>query len=205
MKKTIGLPLAVFTLTMTLAGCGDNTEQASDTTANNSDQSENGGVIELAESSDTTSAPVVTENIENIEKTEWTESEEINQPLVDELNNAASLVEVMDDDSVPYPVYPNGLKYRVGGENGMKIVLYQTEDSFEEVDAYYQAQADKRTGMPRLTAMNDYVRYSADDADVDPWETSKPGIVIHKFNNESEREAVGASEKANTNIIMSFK
>ena len=200
MKKTISMPLAVFTLTLTLAGCGDNAEQASDTSANNIDQSDAGAAIQFVESDDTTSQPVATET------TEWTESNDLNEPLAEEeLNGAATLLEVMDDSSIPYPVYPNGLKYRVGGENGMKIVLYQTEDSFEEVDAYYQVQAGKQSSMPRLTAMNDYVRYSADDNDTDPWETSKPGIVIHKFNNESEREAVGASKKANTNIIMSFK
>ena len=200
MKKTIGMPMAVFTLTLTLAGCGDDTGPASETTANNNEQSDNSAEIRITETDDTTSTPV------SAETDGWTESENLNEPLAEEeVNGAAGLVEVMDDNSIPYPVYPNGLKYRVGGENGMRIVLYQTEDSFEEVDAYYQAQAGKQSGMPRLTAMNDYVRYSADDNDMDPWETSKPGIVIHKFNNESEREAVGASEKANTNIIMSFE
>ena len=197
MKKTI----TVFTLTMTLAACGgNNTDQADGTTANVNEQSDDIAATQTAESDDATSSPVSTET------TEWTEAEDLNElPAEEELNGAAGLVEVMDDNSIPYPVYPNGLKYRVGGENGMRIVLYQTEDSFEEVDAYYQAQAGKQSGMPRLTAMNDYVRYSADDNDMDPWDTSKPGIVIHKFNNESERESVGASKKANTNIILSFE
>lgn len=196
MKKTI----TVLTLTMTLAACGDNTDQENGTAANLNDQSDDFAATQIAESDDATSSPVSTET------TEWTEAEDLNElPAEEELNGAAGLVEVMDDDSIPYPVYPNGLKYRVGGENGMRIVLYQTEDSFEEVDAYYQAQAGKQSGMPRLTAMNDYVRYSTDDDDLDPWDTSKPGIVIHKFNSESERESVGASKKANTNIILSFE
>ena len=196
MKKTI----TVFILTMALVACGDNSDQANDTTANVNEQSDDFAATQIAESDDATSSPVSTET------TEWTEAEDLNElPAEEELNGAAGLVEVLDDNSIPYPVYPNGLKYRVGGENGMRIVLYQTEDSFEEVDAYYQAQAGKQSGMPRLTATNDYVRYSADDDDLDPWDTSKPGIVIHKFNNESERESVGASKRANTNIILSFE
>ena len=104
------------------------------------------------------------------------------------------------DAEVPYPVYPNGTQYRTGGENGLKIVLFQTEDSFEEVDAYYEEKSD----MPRLSAMNDYVRYSVNGNDNDPWATDQPGIVIHRFNDEAEREAVGADGTALTNIIMSY-
>ncbi|MFK8075926.1 MAG: hypothetical protein AB8B84_05030 [Granulosicoccus sp.] len=105
--------------------------------------------------------------------------------------------------TIPYPLYPNGKKYRVGGENGLKIVLFETSDSFEEVDEFYRtlAQADQ---MPRLLAMNDYVRYSTNSDDNDPWETTRPGIVIHQFNDDKERNAVGADKTALTNIILSF-
>jgi len=105
---------------------------------------------------------------------------------------------------IPYPLYPNGIKYRVGGENGLKIVLFETTDTFEEVDEFYRSMAADSYEMPRLMAMSDYVRYSISETDVDPWATAKPGIVIHKFNDDSERDAVGADRSARTNIILSF-
>jgi len=114
--------------------------------------------------------------------------------------DANDLTAVLSTSEIPYPLYPNGSKYRIGGEGELRIVLFQTEDSFEEVDAYYQKEAN----MPRLSAMSDYVRYSIDNNDIDPWETSRPGIVIHQFNDAAEREAVGADDDARTNIIMSF-
>lgn len=106
----------------------------------------------------------------------------------------------LSPEDIPYPLYPNGLSYRIGEEGTLNIILFQTEDSFEQVDNYYQEQSK----LTRLSAMSGYVRYSANEGDIDPWETSKPGIVIHEFNNASEREAVGAGDNANTNIIMSF-
>jgi len=105
---------------------------------------------------------------------------------------------------IPYPLYPNGIKYRVGGENGLKIVLFETTDTFEEVDEFYRNMAADTEAMPRLHAMSDYVRYSVNQGDVDPWATSKPGIVIHRFNDDTERDAVGADKSARTNIILSF-
>ena len=110
---------------------------------------------------------------------------------------------VIGASEIPYPVYPNGIKYRVGGENGLKIVVFETNDPFEAVDKFYNGEA-KDAGMARLTAMNDYVRYSRNGTDVDPWATHRPGIVIHKFQNDAERQAVGADTNATTNIIMSF-
>jgi len=115
----------------------------------------------------------------------------------------APLAAVVGVSEIPYPMYPNGTKYRVGGENGLKIVVFQTEDSFDEVDDYYNSLSDN-SGMARITAMNDYVRYSNEAEDLDPWATDKPGIVIHEFNDENARAAVGASAVAKTNIIMSF-
>lgn len=110
---------------------------------------------------------------------------------------------VFGASEIPYPVYPNGTKYRVGGENGLKIVVFQTDDAFTDVDEYYTEISDNN-GMARLTAMSDYVRYTQGTEDLDPWATHKPGIVIHRFKNEDERRAVGASASAKTNIIMSF-
>jgi len=110
---------------------------------------------------------------------------------------------VIGASEIPYPAYPNGEKYRVGGENGLKIVLFQTEDAFEDVDEFY-SQLSEDGGMPRLKAMSDYVRYSTRLDDMDPWGTDQPGIVIHQFNEIDEIEAVGASETAKTNIIMSY-
>lgn len=111
----------------------------------------------------------------------------------------------IDADKIPYPVYPNSSPYRVGDENGLTVVLFETVDSFTEVDAFYQAQTADMEAMPRLSAMEDYVRFSGDVGDTDPWETARPGVVIHQFNSASEREAVGASDTATTNIIMSFE
>ena len=115
----------------------------------------------------------------------------------------SALSAVMGASEIPYPVYPNGTKYRVGGENGLKIVVFQTDDAFRDVDRYYR-EAIGDAGMARLIAMNDYVRYSRDRSDDDPWATHRPGIVIHQFNGQDERDAVGASKSARTNIIMSF-
>ena len=116
---------------------------------------------------------------------------------------ADALAAVPGASEIPYPVYPNGRKYRVGGENGLKIVVFQTEDSFDEVDEYYRAvSAD--AGTPRLMAMSDYVRYPSDAGDADPWATYRPGIVIHEFDGADARRQAGATASARTNIIMSY-
>lgn len=170
-------------LVTAIIGCGRNTEEATGESSPSIDPA--------AEKS-----PLSTES----EGTDWTVSSDMNVPA-DQLATDENLAAVLGASDIPYPLYPNGSKYRIGGENGLKIVLFQTEDSFEEVDAFFQSQAS----MARLSAMNDYVRYSTDSRDQDPWATGKPGIVIHQFNDESEREAVGADEAARTNIIMSFQ
>lgn len=117
--------------------------------------------------------------------------------------DGSTTVAVDGASEIPYPVYPNGSKYRVGGEHGLKIVVFETQDTFEEVDKFYKTAAEPST-MPRLVAMNDYVRYSSNANDQDPWATYRPGIVIHQFNDESERSAVGAKSDSRTNIIMSY-
>lgn len=131
---------------------------------------------------------------------QWTVSSDMNVPA-DQIGSDENLAAVLGGADIPYPLYPNSSKYRIGGENGLKIVLFQTEDSFEEVDAFFQSTAK----LPRLSAMSDYVRYSIDQDDQDPWETTKPGIVIHQFNDANERQALGANRTAKTNIIMSFQ
>jgi len=114
-----------------------------------------------------------------------------------------SPVAVVGASDIPYPMYPNGTKYRVGGENGLKIVVFQTEDAFQKVDDYYSELSDN-AGMARIAAMRDYVRYSHGREDTDAWATDKPGIVIHEFEGDEARQAVGANTTAKTNIIMSF-
>ena len=114
-----------------------------------------------------------------------------------------ALAAVMGASEIPYPIYPNGSKYRVGGENGLKIVVFQTEDSFDEVDAYYRSVSADR-GTPRLHAMADYVRYPSETDDGDPWATYRPGIVIHEFDDAEARRTAGATASARTNIIMSY-
>lgn len=122
-------------------------------------------------------------------------------PLSEATEDALS--EIVAASEIPYPMYPNGTKYRVGGENGLKIVVFQTEDPFHKVDEYYN-ELSNNEGMARIMAMSDYVRYTNGTEDLDPWATHLPGIVIHEFEGEDAREAVGASAVAQTNIIMSF-
>jgi hypothetical protein len=132
-------------------------------------------------------------------------SEANSNEMPDMKGSGSTLSAVIGASDIPYPVYPNGNKYRVGGENGLKIVVFQTEDTFAQVDAYYTAYySSDEALMPRLIAMKDYVRYSTDTEDRDPWATYRAGIVIHEFNNNNERYAVGAKDSARTNIIMSF-
>ncbi|MEE9318864.1 MAG: hypothetical protein V3U76_00300 [Granulosicoccus sp.] len=141
-----------------------------------------------------------------LDKAVLANSNDVNSDEIpDMMESDSTLSAIIGASDIPYPVYPNGNKYRVGGENGLKIVVFQTEDTFAQVDAYYTAYySSDETAMPRLVAMKDYVRYSTDTEDKDPWATYRAGIVIHEFNNKNERYAVGAKDSAQTNIIMSF-
>jgi len=130
-------------------------------------------------------------------------AEEVSGKALGTNDDENPLSAIVGTSEIPYPMYPNGTKYRVGGENGLKIVVFQTEDPFHKVDDYYNGLSDG-SGMARIVAMSDYVRYSNGTEDLDPWATHKPGIVIHEFDNEEARQAVGASAMAKTNIIMSF-
>lgn len=105
--------------------------------------------------------------------------------------------------AIPYPLYPNSQQYRIGGEEGLKIVLFETEDPFYKVDAFYRNYIENE-GLSRLLAMSDYVRYAAGIDDFDPWATNQPGIVIHEFPDADEALRLGANTTAKTNIIMSF-
>jgi len=104
---------------------------------------------------------------------------------------------------IPYPIYPNARQYRIGGEHGLHIVLFETDDNFADVDAFYQRYIDSR-GLSRIVGMSDYVRYAAGEDDNDAWATSNPGIVIHGFNTAQEARSNGANAGAKTNIIVSF-
>ena len=104
---------------------------------------------------------------------------------------------------IPYPIFPEAKQYRIGGENGLHIVLFETEASFSDVDAFYRHQVHKK-GLSRISAMSDYVRYSANAEDIDAWATDKPGIVIHGFETEQEAKKYGAGATSQTNIIVSF-
>lgn len=177
--------LATCILAFGLIGCGKNADEKT-------------GQILPTEPASTAIADGIGEK--EVQTSQWTETSELNVEGA-ESGTTSSLTAVLDPAEIPYPLYPNGSRYRIGGEGDLKIILFQTEDSFEEVDAYYQKEAN----LPRLSAMSDYVRYSTDNDDVDPWETTRPGIVIHQFNDATEREAVGANDTARTNIIMSFE
>ena len=191
MFRIIAKSVTIAALCATFLGCSNEFDTESRTST----------VAELRESADIDSS-------RNADSTagiiEWTVSENPDVPA-DNMHYSSDIDTVNDVINIPYPVYPNGAKYRIGSENGLRVVLFESEDSFEEVDDFYQAQASLGSDLSRLDAMNDYVRYSTVNEDTDPWETSRPGIVIHQFNSESERDAVGASYKAKTNIIMSFE
>lgn len=106
---------------------------------------------------------------------------------------------------VPYPLYPNGTKYRIGGESGLKIVAYETIDDFTAVDKYFTEQASKK-GLSRHPVMSDYVRYEKGGGrGIDPWEPGRPGVIIHTFTDESEALSYGAAPDSKTNIIISYR
>lgn len=104
---------------------------------------------------------------------------------------------------IPYPLYPNATKYRIGGEHGLKIVVFETTDSFAEVDDFFQQLGSH--GLSRLDAESEYVRYASEQNDEDPWGTHRPGIVIHQFASISEAARLGAAPESITNIIMSYR
>jgi len=104
---------------------------------------------------------------------------------------------------IPYPMYPNATKYRIGGESGLRIVAFETTDSFENVDTFFRQTV--ATALARLPAMEDYVRYASEKEDQDPWGTHRPGIVIHHFASANEAIRYGAASDARTNIIMSYR
>lgn len=126
-----------------------------------------------------------------------------------------------------FPEYPAAERYRIGGENGLKIVVFETQDSFEQVDAFFNQQA-QAYGLTRLTTTLDYVKYTkANEAtstinggtsgagalsgfadsirDDDAWDASMPGIVIHTFLNADDAVGYGASPDSKTNIILSYR
>ncbi len=117
-------------------------------------------------------------------------------------------VAVTGSDTIPYPIYPEAKQYRVGGENGLQVVIFETDDSFEEVDNFYQNYVGSQ-GYARLVGMADYVRYdtsreAASGNTGDAWRNDRPGIVIHGFNSSEEALQSGADAAAKTNIIVSY-
>lgn len=117
-------------------------------------------------------------------------------------------IAVSGSDEIPYPIYPEAKQYRVGGENGLHVVIFETNDSFEEVDTFYKNYVGSQ-GYARLVGMSDYVRYDTSrEAAVsntsDAWRNDRPGIVIHGFTNSEEAKKSGADAAAKTNIIVSY-
>jgi len=115
--------------------------------------------------------------------------------------------QIAKPEEIPFPLYPNGQRYRIGGENGMKIVLFETSDKFSEVDAFYGALAANQ-GLSRKLLTGDYVQY-ADAEKIEPdllhTTPAQPGIVIHEFADQHEAELLGAAPQSKTNIIISFR
>ncbi len=109
---------------------------------------------------------------------------------------------------VEFPEYPAAERYRIGGENGLKIVVFETQDSFEQVDAFFSQQA-QAYDLKRLSTTLDYVKYTATHAGGsaadDAWDASMPGIVIHAFLNADDAVGYGASPESKTNIILSYR
>lgn len=117
--------------------------------------------------------------------------------------DGSETIAIAGTSGIPYPVFPEATQYRIGGEDGLHIVLFETTASFDEVDSFYQRHQENG-GMSRLQAMNDYVRYTAGENDSDAWDNNKPGIVIHGFQNQNEAVQTGADPDSKTNIIISF-
>ncbi len=116
-------------------------------------------------------------------------------------------VAISGSNEIPYPIYPDAKQYRIGGENGLHVVLFETNDSFEEVDSFYKRYGGSQ-GYARLVGMPDYVRYDvtreATGSTTDAWNNTKPGIVIHGFSSSDEAAESGATPGAKTNIIVSY-
>lgn len=112
-------------------------------------------------------------------------------------------VAIAGTSGIPYPIFPEAQQYRIGGQDGLHIVLFETSASFDEVDSFYQRHQENN-GMSRLQAMSDYVRYTTDEHGSDAWDNNKPGIVIHGFQDQSEAVQTGAEPDSRTNIIISF-
>ena len=116
-------------------------------------------------------------------------------------------IAITGSDAIPYPIYPDAKQYRIGGENGLHVVLFETSASFEEVDSFYKRYSGNK-GYSRLVGMADYVRYDttreAATSNSDAWKNDKPGIVIHGFSDQNEAMQSGATPGARTNIIVSY-
>ncbi len=111
--------------------------------------------------------------------------------------------------SSDYPTYPSAERYRIGGENGLKIVVFETTDSFADVDAYFSEQSVDYQ-LERSATTLDYVKYTfkgdTKKTDTpDPWDIASPGIVIHTFLNSDDAVGYGASPASKTNIIVSYR
>lgn len=116
-------------------------------------------------------------------------------------------IAVTGSNAIPYPIYPEAKQYRIGGENGLQVVLFETSDSFEDVDKFYKRYGGSQ-GYARLVGMADYVRYDTTresaSSSADAWKNDKPGIVIHSFSDSDEAAQSGARPDARTNIIVSY-
>lgn len=135
---------------------------------------------------------------------------------ITETENAVVVDETIDwrlaiENEIPFPLYPNGTRYRIGGERGMKIVLFETTDDFSTVDAYYDQQS-AANGLARKQLTQDYVQYLQPQTSEDANQTgpesqsdAQPGVVIYEFLNADEALKLGAAPESRTNIIISFK
>jgi len=113
---------------------------------------------------------------------------------------------VAQPSEIPFPLYPNGTRYRIGGKNGMKIVLFETSDEFSKVDTFYDNLAQTK-GLSRKMLTVNYVQYSSrivDNSEILRNTSEQPGIVIHEFATPEEAEHLGAAPHSKTNIIISF-
>jgi len=120
-------------------------------------------------------------------------------------NGTTEFVALDSDTAIPYPIYPNAKRYRVGGENGLKIVVFETPDGFADVDAFFKQSLATQQTLARQEMMADYVKYAPEVANAeDQWRSDQPGIVIHQFADATEAANYGAGSASRTNIIMSF-
>ncbi len=111
---------------------------------------------------------------------------------------------VASEQDIPFPLYPNATRYRIGGQNGLKLALFETTDEFGDVDHFYAEKATK-TGLLRQQIMPDYVQYGELSGAQPAITEENPGVLIYAFFDAREAQQAGATPNARTSIIIIYR